>query len=314
MKKSDKLKEELNPFQKKLTCKNANPIICAIDVTGSMGDWSKIIWDKLPMFYGQIMIQNYLSDPSISFAAIGDSRCDEAPLQITEFAQGSAIDDWISKLWLEGGGGAQHYETYELAAYYYAKHCSIPNAHYSKIKPFFFLTGDEGFYPAVRIDDIAHMFGDHIRAGITSEEIFTELKSKFNVFLLHKPYSIEKKELRILAQWQHVLGSSHVIILQEPKAVVDLMLGIIAIVSKSRTLETYIKDMQERGQTAHRIYLVRKALSELAEEVATNQLTLSSHSKSDELEKDEELQKIKNYFLEFPQKVFIINFFLKKTL
>jgi len=30
----------------------ANPIVVAIDVTGSMGDWTKIIYDKMPMFYG----------------------------------------------------------------------------------------------------------------------------------------------------------------------------------------------------------------------------------------------------------------------
>ena len=32
-----------------------HPIVFALDVTGSMGDWAKIIYDKLPMFYGQIM-------------------------------------------------------------------------------------------------------------------------------------------------------------------------------------------------------------------------------------------------------------------
>lgn len=44
------------------------------------------------MFYGQIMMQNYLSDPSISFCAIGDATSDEAPLQVTDFGQGKEID------------------------------------------------------------------------------------------------------------------------------------------------------------------------------------------------------------------------------
>lgn len=52
----------------------------------------KIIYDKLPMFYGQIMMQNYLNDPSISFCAIGDATSDEAPLQVTDFGQGKEID------------------------------------------------------------------------------------------------------------------------------------------------------------------------------------------------------------------------------
>jgi hypothetical protein len=40
------------------------------------------------MFYGQIMMKNYLKDPAISFCAVGDAICDEAPLQVTDFGQG----------------------------------------------------------------------------------------------------------------------------------------------------------------------------------------------------------------------------------
>lgn len=85
----------------------------ALDVTGSMGDWPKvfllfiqIIYDKMPMFYGQIMMKNYLSNPALSFCAIGDVEFDQAPLQVTKFGEGKEIDDLIAKLWLEGGGGS----------------------------------------------------------------------------------------------------------------------------------------------------------------------------------------------------------------
>ena len=50
-----------------------------------MGDWSKIIYDKMPMFYGQIMMQEYLTDPAISFCAVGDAIHDRAPIQVTDF-------------------------------------------------------------------------------------------------------------------------------------------------------------------------------------------------------------------------------------
>ena len=35
-----------------MECDALNPIVMAIDVTGSMGNWTKIIYDKMPMFYG----------------------------------------------------------------------------------------------------------------------------------------------------------------------------------------------------------------------------------------------------------------------
>lgn len=65
------------------------------------------------------MQQSYLSDPALSFCAIGDSTCDQAPLQISDFGQGKEIDEKVSKIWLEGGGGGNEHESYELAAFFY---------------------------------------------------------------------------------------------------------------------------------------------------------------------------------------------------
>ena len=42
----------VDPRRAPVVCSAAEPIICAVDVTGSMEDWPKVIYDKLPMFYG----------------------------------------------------------------------------------------------------------------------------------------------------------------------------------------------------------------------------------------------------------------------
>ena len=94
------------------------PIVFGLYVTVSMGEWLKIIYDKLPMFYGQVIQQKYLEDPSVSFCAIGDSDWSIAPLQVTPFSQGLEIDDQIKKIFLEGGGGGNGKESYELLAYF----------------------------------------------------------------------------------------------------------------------------------------------------------------------------------------------------
>jgi len=75
-----------------MECDAENPIVVAIDVTGSMGNWTKIIYDKMPMFYGQIMMQGYLKDPALSVCGIGDAKSDRAPLQVAEFGQGIELD------------------------------------------------------------------------------------------------------------------------------------------------------------------------------------------------------------------------------
>jgi hypothetical protein len=46
-----KIHKSCDPKQyadEKIVCYHANPIVFALDVTGSMGDWAKVIYDKLP--------------------------------------------------------------------------------------------------------------------------------------------------------------------------------------------------------------------------------------------------------------------------
>mmetsp|Transcript_20033 Transcript_20033/g.14741 ORF Transcript_20033/g.14741 Transcript_20033/m.14741 type:complete len:86 (+) Transcript_20033:126-383(+) len=76
----------------KLVSTVKNPIVICIDVTGSMGDWSKIIYDKMPMLFGQLLIQGYVQEPALSVSGIGDANADYGALQIGEFGQGNQLD------------------------------------------------------------------------------------------------------------------------------------------------------------------------------------------------------------------------------
>ena len=256
-----KLHQDLNPMKwkdKKLTSTKANPIIFALDVTGSMGEWTRIIYDKMPMFYGQIMMQNYLKEPTISFCAIGDYTYDEAPLQVTDFAQGSDIDQLLAKMFLEGGGGGSYFESYELAAYFYNNHCELENAQL----PFFFVTGDESFYEKIPEKYITRIIGKSPNENsINARDCWKILMKKFNVFLIKKTYEEERREIQIMKQWTDTIGEERVLKIENPKACIDIMLGAISISSGNRSLDTYIEDMKVRGQTSERIQEVAKALS-----------------------------------------------------
>ena len=209
------------------------------------------------MFYGQIMLQGYLSDPAVSFCAIGDATCDNAPLQIAEFGQGKQIDQLISKIYLEGGGGGGYSESYELAAYFYSKHYEHDNVEL----PFFFVTGDEKFYDTVNASIIKDVFGKSCQGTqVRAKDIWDDIKTKFNVFHIHKPYYDSSKDVQIKEQWTTAIGKAHVLEINDPRAVIDVVLGAIAITSGARNLQGYIKDMEERGQTKERIAEVTGAL------------------------------------------------------
>eukprot|EP00771_Trimastix_marina_P002773 gnl/Trimastix_PCT/393.p1 GENE.gnl/Trimastix_PCT/393~~gnl/Trimastix_PCT/393.p1 ORF type:complete len:286 (-),score=84.13 gnl/Trimastix_PCT/393:545-1402(-) len=249
---------DLDP-KRTVTSTGGNPIIVCVDVTGSMGDWTKIIFDKMPMFFGQLMMQGYLADPELCFAAVGDAFTDSGPLQVTDFAKGTSIDSELGKLWLEGNGGGQSFESYELAAFYFAHRCDVSSA---QSKPFLFMTGDEGFYD-VSANQVKGLLGVDIEADIPGKEIFRRLRERFHVYLLHKPYHRSDRDAAILRQWEEAIGAERVLHLERPKACVDIMLGAIALQSGSRSLDRYVVDLRERGQDDQRIDDVNRALGAL---------------------------------------------------
>jgi hypothetical protein len=272
------LDDAVVPRGRTLTCGAKSPVVVAMDVTGSMGDWSKVIYDKMPMFFGQIMVQGYLQDPAISFCAVGDAYSDKAPIQVCDFAAGDKLDGWLTKLWLEGNGGGQDKESYNLAAYAYARHCELT----APEMPFFFFTGDEGIYPVVEKGHILQWFGVDEPDAKTSD-VFAELNKKFHVFLVHKDYG--SNDAKVVAQWKKVINPERILVLQDPKAVVDVMLGAIAVMAHARDLDAYLVDMRGRGQSQQRIDTVGQVLQPLAASTAlvkvdtTNQLPVPTMEK-----------------------------------
>ena len=206
--------DDLLPKGRFLVCENQSPIVVAMDVTRSRGNDSKIVYDKMPMLYGQIMMQGYVEDPAISFAAIGDaSSGDRSPLQVCDFASGTDLDAWLTKIWLEEGGGGTGRESYELAAFFYARRTELSGG-----KGFFFFTGDEGFYPEVAREQIAqHLAGDANAPagavarrfaqlelggaqGFDAKAAFRELGAKFHVFFVYPRKAIAERRSDIDAE------------------------------------------------------------------------------------------------------------------
>ena len=68
--------------------------------------------------------------------------------------------------------------------------------------------------------------------------------------------------MKIRSQCETTLGKERVFVFNEPKAVIDIVLGLISITSKSRKLSDYLDDMKQRGQSNERIGLVKELLAD----------------------------------------------------
>lgn len=270
-----KMDPELLPKGWRLVCVAKNPLVYCFDETGSMGSLPKIIWDKWPGIVGQLAARRYLPDPEMSIAAVGDIRSDRSPLQICNFDILRNLDRWLKRVHLEGNGGGQGSESYEMVAYYYLHFCDLPNAEL----PIFLMTGDEACVEDLDARDLReHFGGDH--ESTTAREVFRALLEKFNgnVFRIHRAFRGRGRDGwdndSILAQWRRLLGSKNVIELPEDdRAIGDITLGLYAIVSGATTLTQYLIDMRERPldlaegvkfepQSLERVRQVEKALAQ----------------------------------------------------
>lgn len=161
---------------------NSVPIAVLFDVTGSMSTIPQIFIKKLGSLMKLLVKKGYVVDPHILFGAIGDATCDDVPLQIGQFEAGNEMDDVLSLIHLEGGGGGQQTESYELGMYYMARHTDMDAYNKRGKKGYLFLMGDETPYSHVKKSEVADVIGDALQENIPTEEILAELRTKFEVF------------------------------------------------------------------------------------------------------------------------------------
>jgi hypothetical protein len=247
-----------------ITSKSTAPVVIAIDVTGSMGEWPKTIFSKLP--YLEHELKEYLGDDAeISFCAIGDVYTDQYALQVRPFVKGADLATELKELVIEGGGGGQTNESYDMGAYYYARHCEVPNAQ----KPVFIFIGDEGLYEHVAPDAAKKFCDDTLKSTVTTHKVIGELKRKFSVYCIRKPYdvglgdSMSALDHRLSAQWQKLLGDDKVKNLPDPNRVVDVIFGILAEeTGREDYFEQELKDRQLKDKDGDvKVSVVMKALN-----------------------------------------------------
>ncbi len=216
----------VDPKGKKIRSKSKNPLVVAVDVTGSMAHWPAEIFDRLPLLYQTL--SQYRPDVEISFSAIGDATSDKFPLQVADFGAGADLDAKLGALFGEGGGGGGARESYELFAHFVAERCEVPNASRDDgEKPFLILYGDEGFYPEVATAQIRHYLGIGAEVAPKSVQVWKKLLETWEVYLFRKTYG-GAQEQEILKQWTEALGAQRIIPVHDELRAVDLALGLVA--------------------------------------------------------------------------------------
>jgi hypothetical protein len=200
----------------------STPVIIGLDVTGSMGHLAvEIAKNQLNELITKIYDEKPIPDPQVMIAAIGDSYCDSAPLQVTQFESDIRIAEQLQDVYFEAGGGGNHGESYNLVHYFASKHTEA-DAFKRGDKGFIFTIGDEPCLEAITKEQIKTITGDDVTEDIKTKAIIEDAKKNYNVFhLIVKP-----RDGSELEEWKDLLGENAVLVKDTtkiPQLIVDLM-------------------------------------------------------------------------------------------
>ncbi|WP_299621977.1 hypothetical protein [uncultured Tenacibaculum sp.] len=185
---------------------NSFPVILALDVTGSMGHIPHdLIKEGLPKLMGGI-IQNGAEDVALLFLGIGDHECDSYPLQVGQFESGDEeLDMWLTRTYIESGGGGNAGESYLLSWYFAAFHTKTDAFEKRNQKGILFTIGDEPNLKHLPASAIQEIMGSG-QQTFSEMELFQEVQKKYDVF--HISVNHSGRAIQAEKGWKQLLGDN----------------------------------------------------------------------------------------------------------
>jgi len=235
----------------------SNAVAVFFDVTGSMGDIPiTFAKEKLGNLMKMLLAQGVLPDPQILFGAVGDVFSDRAPLQVGQFESDLTMDTWLTKIFLEGNGGGQNRESYEVAMWWLATHTSIDCLEKRGKKGYAFFIGDEGYYNAVDRQAVKGFIGEDIEADIPIKTVLELLSAKYEAFRISVPSRSYRDGNH--GMWKDLMGE-RAIWLETPDTICEFIAAQIAAM-EGRTRDEIADGLRRAGLAAGAINTFEKSL------------------------------------------------------
>jgi len=158
-------------------------ILIGIDFTGSMGALpAQLCKDGLPNML-QNIFQAGIQDPQVAFMGIGDHECDQFPFQVSQFEiSDELLDQCLTNMIPEGGGGGNGGESYLLAWYHAAMHTEIDCFKKRGQKGILITIGDEPTLQILPASAIKKIYNVSEAKDWTAEQLLEKAREKYEVF------------------------------------------------------------------------------------------------------------------------------------
>lgn len=239
---------------------NSTPIIVLFDVTGSMGTVPVIVQQRLTRLHGLLTERGWATDPQIMFGGIGDADTDRVPLQVGQFESDNRMDEQLRLIFLEGGGGGQKSESYELAAYFVARHTVTDAWQRRGKKGYLFVIGDELNKERLRARHVQEVIGDRVDADLRTESIYATLQERWETFFILPRQTSYYDDPEVNDHWRDLLGERF-LKLEDPAAVSDLIALTIGMTEGRVDLGQGLADLGDVGSPAEQAAVARALLA-----------------------------------------------------
>ena len=203
---------------------NSLPIILGLDVTGSMGHIPHdLVKEGLPKLMGGI-IEGGVPDAALLFLGIGDHECDGYPLQVGQFESGDEeLDMWLTRTYIESGGGGNAGESYLLAWYFAAFHTRTDAFEKRGEKGLLFTIGDEPNLKVLPASAIKEIMGSGEQT-YSDLELLAEAKKRYEVYHISVLHSTRAQTAEI--GWKEVLGENCISV-EDYKTIPEVIKNIV---------------------------------------------------------------------------------------
>jgi hypothetical protein len=248
----------------------SNAIIVGFDVTGSMGAIpEQFAKEKLGGLMRMLVDEDYIEHPQVLFAGIGDAYTDQAPFQVGQFESGLEMDMWLTRMWLEGGGGGQKRESYGLTHWFAARHTSIDCYEKRGKKGYLFTMGDEMPWD-VTADQIQSIFGytpPEVDGEISIEELVELASRTYEVFHIVVAEGSHGEDPEVRDRWNDVLGE-RALVLPDAGGVCELIGTTVGVFEQTVDLDDARDDLSQMGVDSGTLDAVSRALEPIAKQGA----------------------------------------------
>jgi hypothetical protein len=159
------------------------------------------------------------------------------------------MDDDLGRILLEGGGGGQKTESYELALYFMARHTATDCLTKRGRRGYLFMIGDEMAYQRVKPAEVRSVIGDDLREPVPVTDMMAEVSRKWDTYYILPAGASYVGDPEVLGFWRGLLGQS-VIQLADLDAVCETIALTVGLGEDAISLDDGLADLGDVGSAA----------------------------------------------------------------